>query len=47
MWLHLTRSTQGESDLEVPAVVTADIDVDGIHRLLWVLNPNKLERVPA
>ena len=34
-------------DGAVFAVVTADIGVDGIHRLLWVLNPNKLERVPA
>lgn len=34
-------------DGAVFAVVTADIGADGIHRLLWVLNPDKLERIPA
>jgi RNA polymerase sigma-70 factor (ECF subfamily) len=32
---------------EVFAVVTPDFDSDGIHRLLWVLNPDKLGHVPA
>jgi RNA polymerase sigma-70 factor (TIGR02957 family) len=34
-------------DGEVFAVVTPDFDDDGIHRLLWVLNPNKLGNIPA
>jgi RNA polymerase sigma-70 factor (ECF subfamily) len=32
---------------EVFVVVTPDFDENGIHRLLWVLNPNKLGHVPA
>lgn len=36
-----------ERDGEAFAVVTAELDGDGIHRLFWVLNPHKLEHIPA
>jgi hypothetical protein len=34
-------------DGDVFAFITAELDDSGIHRLYWVLNPNKLENVTA